>query len=164
MADFLVKIDGIEGEATLSGYEGWIECTSMKHAISLPVVAQASGRTEGTSRHGAMFMLHAIDKATPALKLACAAGTNVGDVEVHRMRMIGGQPRPVEQIALTKVLVSEAGTDTALDAETNELAAEPDEVFALAYADIRWTAQHYVDGVDSGAVEGGWSTATQSVP
>ena len=163
MADFLVKIDGIEGEATLSGYEGWIECTSMKHAISLPVVAQASGRTEGTSRHGAMFMLHAIDKATPALKLACAAGANVGDVEVHRMRMIGGQARPVEQINLTRVMVSEAGIDTAIDPETNELGSEPDEVFALAYADIRWTAQHYVDGTDSGAVEGGWSTATQSV-
>ena len=163
MADFMVKIDGVEGEAALSGYEGWIECTSMKHPISLPVVAQASGRTEGTSRHGAMLMLHAIDKATPALKLACAAGANVGDVEVHRMRMIGGQSRPVEQIRLSKVMVSEEGIDTAIDPETNDLGDEPDEVFALAYADIRWTAQHYVDGVDSGAVEGGWSTATQRV-
>ena len=112
MADYLVKIDGIEGEATLSGYEGWIECVSMKHAISLPVVAQASGRTEGTSRHGAMLMMHAIDKATPALKLACSAGANVGDVEVHRMRMIGGQARPVEQISMSRVMVSEVGIDT----------------------------------------------------
>ena len=163
MADFLVNIDGVEGEATLSGYEGWIECTSMKHAIALPVVAQASGRIEGTSRHGAILMLHAIDKATPALKLACAAGANVGEVEVHRMRMIGGQSRPVERLRLTDVMVSEEGVDTAIDPDSNGLSEEPDEVFALAYADIRWTVHHYVDGVDSGAVEGGWSTATQSV-
>ena len=164
MADFVVKIDAIEGEAALDGYEGWIECSSMTHAISLPVVAQVSGRVEGTSRHGAIVMVHAIDKATPALKLACAAGANVGDVEVHRIRMVGGEPRAVERIALSQAMVSEEGLDTAVDPETNELAGEPDQVFALSYAAIRWTAQHYVDGADAGAVEGGWSTATQSVP
>ena len=161
MSNIMVKIDAIEGEATLGGFEGQIQCSSMRHAIDLPVVA-GEIRVEGTSRHGAVELLHPIDTATPSLKLAASVGSNIGTVTITRMRMIGGQARPAEIITLGNVFVVRVDTDTHVDPATREPADEPVEIFSLEYSDIIWEHKHYVNDAEQGLVSGSWSTATQS--
>ena len=163
MAEYMVKINSIPGESELAGYEEQIECGSMHHAIDLPVVATGATRTEGASRHGAIELTHSIDKATPLLRHAASAGTNLGQVVITRMRMIGGSSKLAETITLANTYVVRVDTDTTLDAAQQRPAEEPTEAFSLDYSEIKWETKWYVDGLEKATVRGGWSTATQAV-
>lgn len=163
MSDFMVKIASIAGESTLLGFEDQIECLAMRHAIDLPVVARGAARVEGASRHGPIELEHSIDIATPALRLALSSGTNLGSVEITRMRMIGGESRPAEIIMLGNVYVVRIDVDTPVDPNTGRSAEEPAETFSLEYSDIRWDYKKFVGGMEAGSVQGAWSTATQTV-
>ena len=163
MAEFMVRINSIPGESELTGYADQIECGSMHHAIDLPVVATGATRTEGASRHGAIELTHSIDKATPLLRHAASAGTNLGQVVITRMRMIGGSSKLAETITLANAYVVRVDTDTTLDAAQQRPAEEPTEAFSLDYSEIKWETKWYVDGDEKGTVRGGWSTATQAV-
>ena len=160
MSDFLVKIDGIAGESNLTGYEEQIDCIALRHAIDLPVVATGATRVEGSSRHGPIEMDHALDVASPALRLALSAGTNLGQVVITRMRMVGGESRPAEIITLNNVYVVRIDVDVPTDESTGRPADEPIETFALEYGDISWDYKKFANGVEAGSVQGAWSTIT----
>lgn len=162
MSDIMVKINGIEGESQLTGFEGQIECLAMRHAIDLPVVAHGASRVEGASKHGAVELDHSFDIATPALRLAVSAGVNLGEAVITRMRMVGGESRPAEIITLGNVYVVRVDVDTPVDATTGRPGEEPMETFSLEYSDIRWDYKKFVNGVEAGSVQGAWSSATQS--
>lgn len=163
MSDILVKIDSIEGESTKSGFEKQIECASMGHTIDLPVVTHGATRTEGTSQHGGIELRHMLDKATPALRHACAAGTNLGTVTISRMQMVGGENRLVETIELGNAYVIRVDTETPVDPTTQEPAEEPEETFILEYGSIKWSHKRFADGAEQGTVSGGWSSELQTI-
>ena len=163
MSNIVVKISGVDGESDLVGYEGQIACQSMRHAIDLPVVSRGSARTEGASRHGAIELAHAFDSASPMLRLAASAGTNLGEAVITRMRMVGGTLNVAEVITLTNTYVVRVDVQTPLDPATSEPAEDPVEVFSLEYSDIHWDYKYYVNGSEVGSVQGGWSTTTLSV-
>ena len=163
MSNIMVKIAGAPGEADLKGYEEQISCQSMRHAVDLPVVSKGKSRTEGASRHGAIELSHSIDSASPALRLAASAGTNLGKAEITRMRMIGEASVVAEVIKLNNVYVVRVDVQTPLDPVTSEPAEDPTEVFCLEYSDILWNYTHYVDGENKGSVQGSWSTSALSV-
>ena len=163
MSEILVKISSIEGEATKQGYEGQIQCQTMRHAIDLPVVTHGSSRTEGASQHGGVELRHKLDKASPALRHACAAGTNLGGVIISRMQMVGGESRLAETVELGNVYVTRVDTETPVDPGEQAPVEEPEEVFTLEYSDIKWSHKHYSDGVEKGTVSGGWSSSLQTI-
>ena len=163
MSNIVVKIAGVPGETDLTGFEGQIACQSMRHAIDLPVVSKGATRTEGASRHGAIELSHSIDSASPILRLAASAGTNLGKAKITRMRMIGGASVVAEVIKLNNVYVIRVDVQTPLDPSTSEPAEDPTEVFCLEYSDIHWDYKHFVDGSEKGSVQGSWSTSTLSV-
>lgn len=162
MSDCMVKISGINGESTLTGFNGQIECLAMRHAVDLPVVAQGASRVEGASRHGPIELDHSFDMASASLRLALSAGANVGEVVITRMRMVGGESRPAEIITLGNAYVVRIDVDTPVDATTGRPAEEPIETFSLEYSDIRWDYKKYTNGVETGSVQGAWSSATQT--
>lgn len=162
MSDILVQIGGIPGESTLAGYQGQIDCISLRHAIDLPVVAQGGGRTEGASAHGGIELTHLIDAATPALRSAVASGETLGQVTITRLHMLGGTNVPAETISLTDAHVLRIDLDTLYDTTTSEPSETPQETFLLGYLAIKWSADKYVDGIRSGIVDGGWSTKSQT--
>ena len=159
MADILVKISNIAGESERVGYADQIDCRSIRHTIDLPVVSRGATRTEGASRHGAIELTHAIDKASPSLRLAVMDGTNLGRVEITRMQTIGGASKPQETIKLQNTYVVRVETDTPVVDGTPD--DEPIERFWLEYSEIGWEHLTYVNGAHAGTVAGGWSTATQ---
>ncbi len=162
MADIMVKISSIQGESAMANYENQIECNSVRHAIDLPVVARGAARTEGASRHGAVVLTHVLDKATPLLKFAASSGTNLGKVEITKLRTVGGQPKAAEVITLENAFATRVETHTPVDAQTGRPGEELMESFSLEYSDIRWRHTHHVDGQDRGSVEGGWSVSRQT--
>ncbi len=163
MSDIVVKIDGIDGESLQPGFENQIECVAMTHVVDLPVVAKGAMRTEGASRHGAVELEHSFDKATPALRHAASAGTNLGKVTITRRRTVGGDSKVAEVVTLANAYVVRIGSDTALNPQSREPSEEPMETFALEYSEITWDYKRYVNGMESGSVIGGWSTATQQI-
>lgn len=162
MSTIYAKIAGVEGEAENPEFSGQIECLAMRHSIDLPVVS-AAVRVEGASTHGPIALTHRMDKASPILKQAALTGANLGEVELTRMRNIGGQARPTETVRLSNVFVVRVDVETLVDEATQELGDELAETFHLEYSDIRWSHKRYMGDVESGTVEGGWSTATQSL-
>lgn len=163
MSDILVQINGIGGESQMAGYEKQIECMAMRHVIDLPVVSRGAARVEGTSRHGAIALEHTLDVASPALRLSLAAGTNLGDVVITRLSMVGGQANAVETVHLSNVYVVRVDVDTPLNTATGRPAEDLIEVFELEYSDIRWQSKLITDGVERSAVSAGWSATQQTV-
>ncbi len=153
MSDILVKIESINGESSLTNYDGQIECVTMRHTIDLPVVATSSTRTEGASGHGAIELTHAIDRASPLLRAEASAGTNLGTVVITRMGMVDGESQAVETITLKNVYIIRVDVETPLDPSTMLPVDEPQETFALEYNEIVWNFA-------TGNARGGWSTAT----
>lgn len=162
MSNIYVKIAGVEGEASHPDFSGQIECVAIRHAIVLPVVSAAI-RVEGTSRHGPIVLSHQLDKASPILKQSALTGTNLGDVEITRLRAVGGQSKPAEIIKLANVFVVRVDVETLVDEATRELSDELLESFHLEYSDIRWSQKRFIGDIESGVVEGGWSVSTQAV-
>ena len=161
MAAFMVNIGGIRGEVTMLGYEGQIECFSMRHAIALPVVAQGAARTEGASRHGAIELTRAIDMASPPLRLSVSSGTNLGTITITQMCLVDGEIKPVEIITLGNTYVVRIGIDTLLTGNT--LDDRPIEMFSIEYSDIEWIYKYFDEGGVGGSVQAGWSVVTQTI-
>ena len=158
MSEIMVNFSGanIDGESRMKGYVGQVECVAMRHAIHLPVTAQGTARTEAVSRHGAIELVHSIDKASPALRLAASAGTNLKKVKITRLRNVKGTVRPAEIISLNNVYVVRVDVDTPVDPLTNLPMDDVEETFSLEYTDIQWDYKY-----GGGSVLGSWSTANQ---
>lgn len=162
MSNILVKIPGIEGESTFSGYERQIQCDGMQHGIDLPVVASGTSRTEGASIHGSIVLTHNIDKATPGLRLNTAQSTNLSEVVITRFRMVGQSAKPAEIITLGNAELVAVYLDTPLNADASGPDEMPKEVFLLDYEEIKWEYKYYRDGTERGTVIGSYSTDTMS--
>ncbi len=159
MSNILVKITTIQGESQQSGHTGEIECFAMNHAIDLPTVTMGASRTGGASRHGAIHLMHTVDKSTPSLRHACSAGTNLGTVTIYTMQMAGGQAQPVEVLTLTNAYAVRMEMETPVDPSTNRPSEEPIETFALEYSAITWDRNRYENGALAGTTSGGWDSS-----
>lgn len=134
MSDIYVKITDLPGEATETDYLNQIKCVSIRHAIGHQI-ASGGSRTVGNSRHGGVELTHGIDKATPKLHAASAAGTNLGTVTITRV----SSTRIAEVITLLNAYVVRVDIDTPVDADTLlPDDKEPVETFALSYSRIDW--------------------------
>jgi type VI secretion system secreted protein Hcp len=80
MFDAFVKIDGIEGESTDAKHQGWIELVrfgiGVKQTIS-STVSSAGGASAERADFSDFILRKYLDKSSPKLALACAAGTHI---------------------------------------------------------------------------------------
>lgn len=162
MSHYAVAMTGIEGEEGLTDYADQITCHSMKHGIDLPVVAKGTDRTDGASLHGSMILEHSIDKATPALREACAKSLNIDDVAITRIKMVGAQVQAADIVKLKTVKVINVYLDTPLDLDSGQPADQPTEFFVLDYEEIKWEHKVYENGVATDTLAGSYDTTTMS--
>lgn len=160
MSRFAVEITDIEGEETLTDYANQIRCSSMQHGVDLPVVATGTDRTDGASMHGSIVLEHGVDKASPALRLACAQSTNITDVKITRLTGANSQASDITTLKTCKIV--NVYMDTPLDASSGEPADMPSEFFVIDYEEIKWEHKTYVDGVPSDTISGEYDTTTMS--
>lgn len=70
-AEAYLQVAGVPGEVGTPGHEGWIEVLQVTNAL-----ARVPGsETPGLATAGSFSILKRVDKASPLLMLACAAGT-----------------------------------------------------------------------------------------
>jgi type VI secretion system Hcp family effector len=160
MSHIIVQL-GIEGEETLSGFESAITCRAMQHGIDMPVVSNIADRTEGASVHGSIVLEHEIDKSSPILREYCAKGTNIAEVTITRIKVLGGEPRPADVTKLKTAKIVSVSVDTPVD-DQGQATDMPVETFALDYQEIKWEHKAYEHGVATDTIAGSYDTATLS--
>lgn len=133
--DILVlKIDGVEGESHLDGYDKQIVCHSFSHGVSNALQADVSniGRSRGRVEHTDFSVTKYYDKSSPLLAYKCCIGANLGTITFTVLRTGGDTPNKpmmiytLENAMVSNCAVSGGGGDT------------PIETVSFAYSKIRW--------------------------
>ncbi len=107
-SDFLLKIDGIDGESTDARHKGYIEILSWSWGVAQAATTGNSART-GKACPTDMSLAKPVDKASPPL-ISGAVGGNVSPTAILiGMRGVGsgsGAPQEYLKIEMKNVLVS----------------------------------------------------------
>lgn len=99
----------IEGESVLAGYEKWIDLTSVRHQIDLPMTADKSSnsRTAGRPTLEDFKIDMLLNKAYPKLLEACGDGKNLGTVKITSLRVNEGKLSEIVTFKLENVYVAD---------------------------------------------------------
>jgi len=76
--DVFMKIDGIPGESTEGGHEGWIELESYSYEVAGPI--PSDGLHGGRPDFGDLVIMKQLDKSSPKLYEACCNGQHIAEV------------------------------------------------------------------------------------
>jgi type VI secretion system secreted protein Hcp len=150
--DAFIKIDGIEGESTDGKHSNWIEMISFSCGVDQKASATASS-VGGASAERADFdkftFSKQLDKASPKLAMACAAGTHINNILVEICRS-GDDKVKYMEYKMTNCIVSSV--------KTTGGGEFPSENVAIDFGKIEWayTQQKRQGGGAAGNVPGGW--------
>lgn len=150
--DAFVKIDNIEGESTDSKHKGWIEVldcgVNIKQTVS-KTVSSSGGATAERATFDDFDLTKYIDKSSPELSRACAAGTHIDTIEIEfcragteKLKFMGYRLR---NCIISKVIMLASGDF-------------PTETISINYGKIEWiyTQQKRQGGGAAGNVATGW--------
>ena len=141
-----LKVEGIDGESTVRGFEQWIEAD----AYSWEVTASLAGPGRGGARRGRatlanLLVTAPISAASPKLIAACVTGQMIPSVVLSAVRD-GGDGRAAD------VFLSYELDDATIVAvrHADDAATVPTERLEFAYATIRVTYTPQDPGGGSG--------------
>jgi type VI secretion system secreted protein Hcp len=150
--DCSVKIDGIEGESTDSKYNGCIETVfyglNMNQSASVTASSAGGAGTERVSFDDFTFT-KLIDKATPKLAMACAAGTHIDTIVVALCRA------GTEKVKFMEYKMSNCIVTSITTTGGGEF---PHETIGINFGKIEWSylQQKRQGGGTAGHVAAGW--------
>ncbi len=154
--DCFIKIDNIEGESTDDKHQGWIEVLRYGIGVKQTVSTTASS-SGGASAERADFtdfkFKKFLDKSSPKLALACAAGIHIDKIAVEVCRA-GTDKVTFMTYTLTNCLISRIDTTSGGDTSGKF----PAEMVKINYGKIEWayTKQKRAGGGAAGQVAAGW--------
>ena len=158
MTTFVLEIASIAGESeTVTNAS---DCMALRHTIDLPVLATSGDRTEGASKHGSIELQKRLDKASPKLRHAASAGTDLGTVTIKRIRAGGGAV--VETITLESTFVVRYDMYTPIDTDEREPGDDYVEIIGLEYKTITWTLIPFVNNVAQPVVTANYNVSTRT--
>ena len=151
--DGFLWIDGIEGESTDAKYQGWIEALYFETEINQKISSTASsagGASAERADFGDFVFIKHLDKASPKLALACAAGTHIDEIEVKLCRA-GTDKVNYMSYKLINCIISKVKTSGGGDI--------PTELVTINFGAIKWcyTQQKRQGGGPSGNIAAGWN-------
>jgi len=157
MFDAFLYIKTIPGESTDAAHTSWIEVLSFSHGVSQPASGSPSdrgGRSAERCNHGDFSIVHAMDKASPALALACCNGEHIGEVSVELCRATGSK-LPYMKWKMEDVLVTSVSPGGA--SQGGETV--PMESVTFNYGKVTWTYSEsdHKTGKKTGQVEKWWN-------
>ncbi len=104
--DAFMKIDGVPGESTESGYEGWIDLIEFSYSMSSPA-SRLTGKRTGRTQLAPITFTKTFDKASPLLMMHCSTGQNITEIRIEVLKSgISGRKDPYFTIVLKKVTVT----------------------------------------------------------
>lgn len=153
--DAFIKIDGIEGESSDTRHTGWIEVIHYALGQSQNVSTTASSAGGASAERGSFqdfCFSKLLDKASPRLAEACAAGTHIDTIIVELCRA-GTDKIKFMEYRLTNSVVSSVKTSSG---DPNN--SFPVELVKIDFGKIEWsyTQQRRQGGMAAGNVAGGW--------
>lgn len=148
-----LRIEGVQGGATASGYEGWIEVHAFEWGVAQALGAP-TGATRATGRPSfePLAVSKPVDQATPLLAQGCAAGTHYREAELVFFAAGSTTPSGTVKLGDVTISASHAGRGDTPNAM---------ETLSLSFARIEWS----FIGVDprtgraTGEVKTGWDVA-----
>jgi type VI secretion system secreted protein Hcp len=159
--DVYLQIDGIKGESMDDKHKDWIECKSVKWAVTQPKSATAStggGHTAERAEMTEIAITKLADLATPILLQTCAAGKTIPKAKLEFMRADGnGERVKYFEIQLENVLIGEVKPSV----------SEGDfmqEDIGLKFSKVKYMyTQQKISGGAGGNTSGGWDLATNKI-
>jgi type VI secretion system secreted protein Hcp len=153
IADYFLKIDGIDGESGDSKHKGEIEVDSFSFgAHQAGTSGHGGGAGAGKVSMSDISFTAKVSKASPKLALACANGEHIKKA-VLLLRKAGKDQQEFYKITLEDVLVSSYQIGGA-----NHSNHVPVDQFSLNYSQIEWEyKEQKPDGTLGGTVKAGWN-------
>jgi type VI secretion system secreted protein Hcp len=151
--DAFIHITGLDGESADDRHRGWIEMTQYEFNVQQKVSSTASS-AGGASAERADFsefgFSKLMDKTSPLLALACAAGTHFDTIVVELCRA-GGEKIRFMQYTFTDCMISAFNTSSDNDF--------PEDDVSFVYGKVEWcyTQQQRAGGWAAGNVACAWS-------
>jgi type VI secretion system secreted protein Hcp len=157
--DVFLKIATIPGESTDDKHADWIEVLSFEHGVDQPTAGSRSSGGAATGQrvnHRDFRIVHALDKASPKLALACCKGEHIKEVLVQLCRATGDKTQYMEY-KMADVIVTQVVPIG--DAAGEELL--PLETVTFNYGKITWTYTEtdHDTGDKKGDISTWWSPA-----
>jgi type VI secretion system secreted protein Hcp len=154
-----VKIDGIDGESTDSGFAGQIEILSFTHKLS-----QSGGAA--TSRHGGetgsrvdvgdYSITKVVDKASPNLLKYCANGKHIPSVVVA-LTAANDSAHTYMKVTMSDAVISSVQHGGG----SNDEGTRPTEEVSFRFSKIEWEYTPFDNkGKAGAAVKSGWDLST----
>jgi type VI secretion system secreted protein Hcp len=132
---FFLEVDGIQGEDTEVAYEGQIRVESLNTAVKQRnILFAGQGGNAGKSDFLPVKIFKFVDKASPALFVACATGKPIAQAKIHGA-YFGTVTGEFFTITLKDVVVASLNAETAEQAGQNKLL----ETVTLGYSQITWS-------------------------
>jgi type VI secretion system secreted protein Hcp len=111
MADYFLKVDGIQGESTDAKHKGEIDVLAFSWGVGHAGAASTgSGGGAGKPVFDDLLVVARTSKASPHLWLACASGTHI-KTAVLTARKAGKPPQEFLTIVLSDVVVASYEVD-----------------------------------------------------
>jgi len=153
--DSFLKIDGVDGESTDAKHKGEIEILSFSWGVAQAITGTVSSTGTFSGQRAdlvALTVVKQLDKSSPKLAQACAAGDHFKGAVLTLCRA-GGDKQPYMKYKLSDVLLEAVRTGGASHGE----GGVPTEEVSLRYAkiELEYTVVG-TDGKPAGSVAGGW--------
>jgi type VI secretion system secreted protein Hcp len=153
--DAFLKIDGVDGESTDEKHTGWIEIVRFGIGVLQEVSATASssgGAGAERTDFSDFIVRKLLDKTSPKLALACAAGTHINKIVVELCRS-GTDNQPYMVYTMQNCIISRVITTRG-----DDVGGFPAETIRINFGRIeyRYIQIDRKTGVPMGNVAGGW--------
>ena len=116
MATIILDIASIAGESSKAGYQGKLDALSIRDSIEITSAYSSTGttatRTAGASKQSDIELIRKRDKGSPLLAQACAAGTDLGTVNIYLLKTVGTGMSAFMQFTLKDTYVSRYESET----------------------------------------------------
>lgn len=156
MEALFLKLEGVDGDSKVGGFEKQIELLSYEHSVHAQVTGDVSNtnRTSGKPMHRDFQFIKYVDQSTPLLNQKCCEGAVIPSAVVTVGRNDKGTLLEFMVYTLKDVVVSSVTVES-------DSGDKPVETVTLNYSRIQWdyTVQAETGG-KLGTKPGMWNVAT----
>lgn len=158
--EIFLKLDGIDGESTKTGAEGWIEVFSFSNGASNPSsVSFGTGHGAGKVDISSLSMQKQLDKASPSLFKNCCQGTHIAKGAMIVREATGGKTtQTYYQYDMKEVFIESISWGGAAGG------GKPSESLSLGFGTITITYwPQNADGTLGSKVPAGWDLTKAAI-
>ena len=113
--NYYVKLDGIEGECTVSEYNKWIDVIDFSHGAYQQTVGSYPAIYSGYGYFGKIVFTHAVDDASPAIMLNAEMGRRIESGEFRATKNVAGKEVEAYRAAFENLIVVKSEIKTVTD-------------------------------------------------